>query len=304
MLATWAKSLISQSRWASESTASALRSFAAAANSGPQKKLGIAKVEHIVAVASAKGGVGKSTTAVNLAAALATSLKLRVGLLDADVHGPSLGKMMNLKGEPAIQGPLALMCPKENHGLKVMSMAFFMEEDTPALWRGPMVNKAFDKMLLGTDWGELDVLVVDMPPGTGDAQINLCQRIPLSGAIIVSTPQDIALLDARRGALMFQKMHVPLLGLVENMSYHKCTNCGHQEHIFGHGGVHKMAEDFGTKVLAEVPLDIENRMNADKGAPTVICSPGSTCAVAYLGLASQVKAKLAELEGDGPIISQ
>uniref|UniRef100_A0A7S0S0Z1 Iron-sulfur cluster carrier protein n=1 Tax=Chlamydomonas leiostraca TaxID=1034604 RepID=A0A7S0S0Z1_9CHLO len=281
-----------------------VRLFAtAAASSGKvSKRLGLAQVEHIVAISSAKGGVGKSTTAVNLAVALATALKLKVGLLDADIHGPSIGKMMNLHGKPAVstQSGQPLLRPKENHAVRTMSMAYFMEGDEPAVWRGPMVSNAFDKMAYGTDWGQLDVLVVDMPPGTGDAQINLGQRIPLTGAVIVSTPQDVALLDARRGAQLFRKLRVPLLGMIENMSYHQCVACGHKEFTFGQGGVARTAQEFGLDVLGEVPLDIAIRVHSDAGSPVVVAQPDSPCARAYAAMAARLHTKLQQAGAQAP----
>ncbi|KAL6760285.1 P-loop containing nucleoside triphosphate hydrolase protein [Haematococcus lacustris] len=275
-------------------------------NLKPTKKLGLQNVSHIVAVTSAKGGVGKSTTAVNLAVAMATLLKLRVGLLDGDVHGPSLGKMMGLAGEPALSaGPQPLMLPKDNWRVRVMSFAFFAKEGQAVALRGPMVNSAFDKMAWGTDWGPLDVLVLDMPPGTGDAQINLGQRVPLSGAIVVSTPQDIALLDAKRGVQLFQKLGVPLLGMVENMSYHQCSACGHKEHTFGEGGVTRTAEEYGLPVLGQIPLDISIRVRSDSGAPVVVSEPSGVCAQAYFAMARAVYARLQELSSQpsGPTIT-
>lgn len=252
-------------------------------SSAPQKTLGIENVAHIVAVSSAKGGVGKSTTAVNVAVAMAVALKMRVGLLDADIHGPSIAKMMKLSGKPAVmEEEPYYMRAKENHGVKVMSMGFFLEVRESVAWRGPMVNNAFDKLLLGTGWGDLDCLIVDMPPGTGDAQINLGQRIPLSGAVVVSTPQDIALLDALRGVDMFNKLRVPVLGMVENMSVFKCSKCGHEEHIFGHGGVDAAANDLGIKVLGHIPLVTLIRERADQGAPVVVADPTSSVAQAYI----------------------
>eukprot|EP00879_Flechtneria_rotunda_P030222 GHRR01032827.1.p1 GENE.GHRR01032827.1~~GHRR01032827.1.p1 ORF type:complete len:282 (+),score=59.83 GHRR01032827.1:415-1260(+) len=218
------------------------------------KRLGLKNVENVVAVASGKGGVGKSTVAANLAAALAVHHGWRVGLLDADIHGPSLPTMMNLHGEPAASEE-GLMHPLENHRVKCMSMGFFLKGDAPVVWRGPMTNSAVDRFLMGTAWGKLNVLVVDMPPGTGDAQINLSQRLPLSGAVIVSTPQDVALLDARRGAQMFRKVHVPLLGLVENMSYYCCPNCGHKDAVFGSGGGAATAQELGIGLLGQEPAD-------------------------------------------------
>ncbi|PNH08772.1 Iron-sulfur protein NUBPL [Tetrabaena socialis] len=244
---------------------------------------------------------------------MATRLGLRVGLLDADIHGPSVPMLMNLKGKPevdkqstcrlpsvwrAVPGPAgaqALMLPKENYRVKTMSFGFFLEGDEPVVWRGPMVNNAFDKMLFGTEWGKLDVLVVDMPPGTGDAQINLGQRIPLSGAVLVSTPQDIALIDVRRGAQMFLKLRVPLLGLVENMSYHRCSQCGHVEHIFGSGGVERAAKDYSIEVVGQVPLHVDIQTKSDAGTPVVASEPRGELAAAYGHIAERIMAQLAQL---------
>ncbi|KAI5072749.1 hypothetical protein GOP47_0012855 [Adiantum capillus-veneris] len=226
----------------------------------------------VVAVASGKGGVGKSTTAVNLAVALAFKCGIRVGLLDADVYGPSIPTMMKLQGRPKLDSD-SKMIPLENYGVRCMSMGFLMEEDAPAVWRGPMVMSALEKLIRGVRWGELDVLVVDMPPGTGDAQISISQRLQLSGAVIVSTPQDIALIDARRGANMFKKVRVPILGLIENMSYFKCPHCGEKSHIFGCGGVASTAKDMNFELLGEVPLNIEVREMSDLGKPIVVSSP-------------------------------
>ncbi|GLC33856.1 hypothetical protein PLESTB_000512000 [Pleodorina starrii] len=262
-----------------------------------QKKLGLKDVQHIVAITSAKGGVGKSTTAVNVAVAMATRLGLRVGLLDADIHGPSIPTLMNLRGKPELDkaGSQALMLPKENFRVKTMSFGFFLEGDEPVVWRGPMVNNAFDKMLFGTQWGPLDVLVVDMPPGTGDAQINLGQRIPLSGAALVSTPQDVALIDVRRGAQMFLKLRVPLLGLIENMSHHTCSKCGHVERIFGAGGVQRAASDYGLEVLGEVPLHVDIQAKSDAGTPVVASDPRGDLAAAYSHIAERIHSRLQQL---------
>eukprot|EP00775_Hariotina_reticulata_P006002 gene6002-6240_t len=277
-------------RWCS-SLATLVRSYATAAGSSGGKRLGLADVQHVVAVASGKGGVGKSTVAVNLAAALAMHHGWRVGLLDADIHGPSLPTMMKLHGEPAVS-PEGLMEPLENYRVKCMSMGFFMKGDAPVVWRGPIVNSAIDKFLLGTAWGSLNILVVDLPPGTGDAQIGLGQRLPLSGAVIVSTPQDVALLDARRGAQMFRKVHVPLLGLVENMSYYHCPKCGHQDDIFGSGGGVGAADDLGMELLGQVPLDTRVRVQSDAGVPVVVSHAASPPGQAYIQIASIIKQKL------------
>ena len=247
-------------------------------------------VKHIVAVASGKGGVGKSTTAVNFALGLA-SLGLRVGMLDADIYGPSQPRMMGIGGRPTSTDGKILK-PLENYGVKCMSMGFLVAEDTPMIWRGPMVQSALSQMLRDVDWGELDVLVVDMPPGTGDAQLTMAQQVPLSGAVIVSTPQDIALIDARKGLNMFRKVDVPVLGIIENMSLYICPNCGHEAHIFGHGGAAQEARKLGVDLLGEIPLHIEIRETADSGRPIVVSKPDSPHAQAYLEIARKVQGKL------------
>ncbi|KAH7295041.1 hypothetical protein KP509_27G030000 [Ceratopteris richardii] len=247
----------------------------------------------VVAVASGKGGVGKSTTAVNLAVALAFKCGMKVGLLDADVYGPSIPTMMKLHGQPKLDSD-SKMIPLENYGVRCMSMGFLMEKDAPAVWRGPMVMSALEKLIRGVKWGELDVLVVDMPPGTGDAQISISQRLQLSGAVIVSTPQDIALIDARRGANMFEKVHVPVLGLIENMSYFKCPHCKERSNIFGCGGVKATAKDMNLELLGEVPLNIEVREMSDLGKPVVVSSPDSEIASMYVDIASRILQKLKE----------
>jgi ATP-binding protein involved in chromosome partitioning len=249
-------------------------------------------VRHIVAVASGKGGVGKSTTAVNLALALAAK-GLRIGILDADIYGPSQPRMMGIAGRPTSPDGKTLM-PMQNYGVKVMSMGFLVPEDTPMIWRGPMVMSALEQMLRDVAWGELDVLVVDMPPGTGDAQLTMAQRVPLAGAIIVSTPQDIALLDARKGLNMFRKVAVPVLGVIENMSFHVCSNCGHVEHIFSHGGAKAEAARMDTEFLGELPLHIAIRETSDGGRPIVVSQPDGPHAKAYRAIADRVWEKLAD----------
>lgn len=252
-------------------------------------------VRAIVAVASGKGGVGKSTTAVNLAMGLA-AIGQRVGLLDADIYGPSLPRMAGISGRPAA-GEGNRLRPMENYGVKVMSMGFLVEEDTPMIWRGPMVQSALQQMLGDVEWGELDLLVVDLPPGTGDAQLTMAQRVPLTGAVIVSTPQDIALLDARKAINMFRKVDVPVLGVVENMSYFCCPNCGHRTEIFAHGGARATAAQFGVDFLAEIPLDVEVRETSDGGRPIVVSDPKSPIAGAYRQLAMTVRDKIAAIQG-------
>src|SRR6202047_3327459 len=232
---------------------------------------GIPGVTSIIAVASGKGGVGKSTTAVNLALGL-RDLGLRVGVLDADIYGPSIPKLFAIKGKPQTKGGTRLI-PMDGYGLKVMSIGFLIEEETPMIWRGPMVMSALTQMLREVEWGELDVMVVDMPPGTGDAQLTMAQQVPLRGAVIVSTPQDLALIDARRGIAMFRRVNVPVLGIVENMSYFLCPHCGTRSEIFDHGGARQEAERLGVRFLGEVPLDMAIRQSADAGRPLVATEP-------------------------------
>jgi ATP-binding protein involved in chromosome partitioning len=246
---------------------------------------------NVIAVASGKGGVGKSTTAANLALALATQ-GARVGILDADIYGPSQPLMMGLAGERPTTTDGKHLEPLRAYGVAVMSIGFLIDPDQPMVWRGPMVTQALMQLLGDTQWGELDYLVVDMPPGTGDTQLTLSQRVPVSGALIVTTPQDIALLDARKGLLMFRKVAVPVLGIVENMALHVCSQCGHAEHIFGAGGGQRMAEQYGVPVLGSLPLDIRIREQADGGRPTVVAEPGSPLALAYDSMARRVAAHL------------
>src|SRR5262249_6992196 len=255
-------------------------------SSGPAAKPGVPGVRAIVAVASGKGGVGKSTTAVNLALAL-MSLGHEVGLLDADIYGPSQPRMMGISGRPSSPDGRRLL-PMENFGVKVMSIGFMVPEDTPMIWRGPMVMSAINQMLRDVDWGKLDVLVVDLPPGTGDAQLTMAQQVPLSGAVIVSTPQDIALIDARKGLNMFRKVDVPVLGIIENMSYFTCPHCGGRTDIFAHGGARHEAEKMQTPFLGEIPLDIKIRETSDAGTPIVAQQPDSPHSAAYRAVAEQV----------------
>jgi ATP-binding protein involved in chromosome partitioning len=260
-------------------------------------------VRSIVAVASGKGGVGKSTTATNLALAL-SSLGLKVGILDADIYGPSQPRMLGISGRPDSPDGKILNA-MENYGVKCMSMGFLVPEDTPMIWRGPMVQSALQQMLRDVVWGELDILVVDMPPGTGDAQLTMAQQVPLTGSIIVSTPQDIALLDARKGLNMFRKVDVPVLGIIENMSVFVCPNCGHESHIFSHGGAKEVADQLGVDFLGDIPLDIEIRETSDSGQPIVVSHPASPHAKAYVAIAEALWAKVsASLAGgrSGPKI--
>lgn len=253
-------------------------------------------IKSIIAVASGKGGVGKSTTAVNLALALAqgdgTRAGKKVGLLDADIYGPSLPRMLGLSGKKPDSPDGKRLQPVQGWGIPCMSMGFLVPEDTPMIWRGPMVMSALEQMLRDVNWGELDVLVVDMPPGTGDAQLTMAQRVPLAGAVIVSTPQDIALLDARKGLNMFRRVDVPVLGIVENMSYFCCPNCGHRSEIFAHGGARRTAEELGCDFLGELPLNIAIRETSDGGTPIVAFRPESDEAKAYRTIAAQVAARL------------
>ena len=257
---------------------------------GPRQGLG-AGIGAIVAVASGKGGVGKSTTAVNLALALSAS-GLAVGMLDADIYGPSLPRMMGIRGKPTTDDGKILK-PMERYGVACMSIGFLVPEDSPTIWRGPMVMSALEQMMRDVAWGELDVMVVDMPPGTGDAQLTLSQRVPLAGAVIVSTPQDIALIDARKGLNMFRKVDVPVLGLVENMSVFVCPHCGGRSEIFGHGGARAEAARLGVDFLGEIPLHIDIRTTSDGGAPVVASAPDGPHAMAYRAIADAVWAKVA-----------
>ena len=243
-------------------------------------------VARIVAVASGKGGVGKSTTAANLALGLAAT-GWRVGVMDADIYGPSMPRLFGLHGKPEVEG--RIMQPLQAFGLKIMSIGFLVEEDTPMIWRGPMVMSAINQMLREVAWGELDCLVVDMPPGTGDAQLTMAQSVPLSGAVIVSTPQDLALIDARRGIAMFKRVDVPVLGLVENMSYFLCPHCGTRSDIFAHGGARHEAEKLGAPFLGEVPLHIAIRETSDAGKPIVASDPGGVHAGIYREMAGRLR---------------
>ena len=253
-------------------------------------------VKNIVAVASGKGGVGKSTTAVNLALALAAE-GAAVGILDADIYGPSQPMMMGIDGKPQ-SADGKTMEPMLNHGVQVMSIGFLIDADNPMIWRGPMVTQALEQLLRQTNWGGLDYLIVDMPPGTGDIALTLSQRVPLTGAIIVTTPQDIALLDAKKGLRMFEKVDVPILGLVENMAVYVCPNCGHSEHIFGADGGRKMATEYGVDYLGALPLNLSIREQADSGRPTVVAEPDSEIAATYKTMARRIAVKIAQRAKD------
>ncbi|MEX2034804.1 MAG: iron-sulfur cluster carrier protein ApbC [Xanthobacteraceae bacterium] len=256
-----------------------------------EQPVGVPGVTSIIAVASGKGGVGKSTTAVNLALGL-RDLGMKVGVLDADIYGPSLPKLLAIREKPQTVGGTRLK-PIERHGLTVMSIGFLIEEETPMIWRGPMVMSALTQMLREVEWGTLDVMVVDMPPGTGDAQLTIAQQVPLKGAVIVSTPQDLALIDARRGIAMFRRVNVPVLGIVENMSMFICPKCGTRSDIFGHGGARREAERLGVPFLGEIPLDMSIRETSDAGLPIVACQPDSPHAEAYRAIAAKVRDQLA-----------
>jgi ATP-binding protein involved in chromosome partitioning len=256
----------------------------------------VPNVKNIVAVASGKGGVGKSTVAVNLALALAAE-GAAVGMLDADIYGPSQPTMLGIRGRPESRDGKSIE-PMVGHGIQAMSIGFMIDVETPMVWRGPMVTQALEQLLNETRWRDLDYLVVDLPPGTGDIQLTLAQRVPVTGAIIVTTPQDIALLDARKGLKMFEKVSIPILGLVENMSTHICPSCGHESHIFGAGGAERMAADYKVDVLGQVPLDIRIREQADSGKPSVVAEPQSRVAEIYGAIARRVAIKIAEKSQD------
>jgi ATP-binding protein involved in chromosome partitioning len=247
-------------------------------------------VKNIIAVASGKGGVGKSTTSVNLALALMAE-GARVGVLDADIYGPSIPRMLGISGKPDTTDGQKIV-PKTAHGLQAMSIGFLIEEDTPMIWRGPMVTQALQQLLNETAWDGLDYLIIDLPPGTGDIQLTLCQKVPVSAAVIVTTPQDIALLDAKKALRMFEKVEVPVLGIVENMALHTCSQCGHAEHIFGSGGGERMAEQYGVPLLGSLPLAMHIREQADGGTPTVVAAPDSPAAARYREIARAAAARL------------
>ncbi len=253
-------------------------------------------VKNIIAVASGKGGVGKSTTAVNLALALAAE-GASVGMLDADIYGPSQPTMLGITGRPESKDGKRLEA-MEGHGIQAMSIGFLIDVETPMVWRGPMVTQALEQLINETNWRDVDYLVVDLPPGTGDIQLTLAQRVPVTGAVIVTTPQDIALMDARKGLKMFEKVNIPILGIVENMSLHICSQCGHEEHIFGAGGGERMSKDYGVELLGALPLDIRIREHADSGKPTVVSDPDGRVAEIYRQIARRVAVKIAEKQQD------
>jgi ATP-binding protein involved in chromosome partitioning len=256
----------------------------------------IAGVKNIIAVGSGKGGVGKSTTSVNLALAL-QSLGARVGILDADVFGPSIPKMLGIEGQP-ITTDGKTMEPMQGHGIQAMSIGFMVEEDSPMIWRGPIVTQTLMQLLTETRWKDLDYLILDLPPGTGDTQLTMAQKIPVVAAVIVTTPQDVALLDAQKGLKMFEKVDLPILGIIENMSGHVCSKCGHVEPIFGEGGGQKMAQKYGVELLGQLPLESAIRRHADQGRPHVLAEPESLTAQRYLGIAHRLHTKLSELPRD------
>ncbi|RBW48707.1 iron-sulfur cluster carrier protein ApbC [Marinobacter sp. F3R11] len=258
----------------------------------PPEQKAVPGVKHMIAIASGKGGVGKSTTTTNLALALA-STGARVGILDADLYGPSQPHMLGLKGMPDSPDGKILE-PMIGHGIQTMSIGFLVDEEAPIIWRGPMITQALTRLMYETRWDNLDYLLVDMPPGTGDIHLTMAQRMPVSGAVIVTTPQDIALLDARKGLRMFEKVNVPVLGIIENMSIHICSNCGHQEHIFGQGGARRMASEAGTTLLGELPLDLGIRTGSDAGEPIMAAEPDGQIADAYRAIASQLTQMLPE----------
>jgi ATP-binding protein involved in chromosome partitioning len=272
---TAAASVAIQVGWAVEASAASVQA--------------LPEVKHMIAVASGKGGVGKSTTATNLALALAAD-GARVGMLDADLYGPSQPRLLGLSGMPESRD--GKLQPMLGHGLQCMSIGFLVDEEAPVIWRGPMISQALTRLLNETAWDNLDYLVVDLPPGTGDIHLTLAQRMPVSAALIVTTPQDIALLDARKGLRMFEKVNVPVLGIIENMSLHVCSQCGHEEHIFGSGGARRMAEQYGSHLLGELPLDIRIRIGADDGLPIVVSAPEGSLALAYRDIARRSAARL------------
>ncbi len=253
-------------------------------------------VKNIIAVASGKGGVGKSATAANLALALAAE-GARVGILDADIYGPSQPQMLGITGRPESPDGKSML-PMEAHGIQAISIGFLIDVETPMVWRGPMVTQALQQLLNDTRWDDVDYLIVDMPPGTGDIQLTLAQKVPVTGAVIVTTPQDIALLDARKGLKMFQKVGIPIIGIIENMSTHVCSRCGHEEHVFGEGGGEKMCRDYDVELLGDLPLDIKIRQHADAGTPTVVADPDGRIADTYRRIARRLAVKIDDLSLD------
>jgi ATP-binding protein involved in chromosome partitioning len=253
-------------------------------------------IKNIIAVASGKGGVGKSTTAANVALALSAE-GASVGVLDADIYGPSQPMMLGIAGRPESKDGKSLE-PMENHGIQAISIGFLIDIDTPMVWRGPMVTQALEQLLKDTRWRDLDYLVIDLPPGTGDIQLTLAQKVPVTGAVIVTTPQDIALIDARKGLKMFEKVGIPILGVVENMSFHVCPKCGHESHIFGSGGAQRMSKEYGTELLGQLPLDESIRSQADSGRPTVVSDPDGQPAEIYRRIARRCAVKIAESQRD------
>ena len=260
----------------------------------------MAGVKNIIAVASGKGGVGKSTTAANLALALQAE-GARVGVLDADIYGPSMGQMFGIADgiRPEVKNE-KFFVPIESHGIEIMSMAFLLTEETPVVWRGPMVSGALIQLLTQTVWNDLDYLIIDLPPGTGDIQLTLAQKVPVSGSVVVTTPQDLALIDAKKGIEMFQKVDVPVLGVVENMAVHICSNCGHSEHLFGEGGGTRIAEQYGVDLLGSLPLSMMIREQADEGKPTVVSEPESQITMVYKDMARHMAAKLHQRNQQAP----
>jgi ATP-binding protein involved in chromosome partitioning len=253
-------------------------------------------VKNIIAIASGKGGVGKSTVTANLAVSLAMD-GANVGVLDADIYGPSQPRMFGVSGKPEFLDKQSML-PMRGHGIQIMSIGFMIDEETPMIWRGPMVTQALDQLLNQTAWSDLDYLFIDLPPGTGDTQLSLSQKVPVSGAVIVTTPQDIALLDARKAYRMFEKVQIPVLGVIENMSTHVCSECGHEEHIFGQGGGKAMAKEYGLEFLVDVPLDVDIRLQADEGTPITLLAPDSVAGTAYRSAALKVAAGLAKSSKD------
>jgi ATP-binding protein involved in chromosome partitioning len=270
------------------------------AHSAQQGVKAVDGVKNIIAIASGKGGVGKSTVSANLALALAAA-GASVAVLDADIYGPSQPRMLGAKGQPETLDN-KMFLPMQNHGIKIMSIGFMVEEDTPMIWRGPMVTQALEQMLRGTLWNEddqeVDYMIVDLPPGTGDIQLTLSQKVPVTGAVIVTTPQDIALLDARKAYNMFAKVDVPIFGVIENMSTHVCTKCGHEEAIFGRDGAQKMADDFAINMLGSIPLEMSIRQNADSGTPTVLADPKGATAIRFRDIALKIAGKLSARKQD------